>query len=409
MAKINSNYDRLVAGYLFPEIARRTKAFLEANPGIKIMRLGIGDTTKPITPSILKGLNYGVERLGHVETYRGYGDEQGDIRLKASLVKYYSNIGVNIYSSEIFISDGAKPDCANIQSIFSLENVVAIQDPAYPVYVDTNVIAGRTGQFNKEEGQYEGLVYMPCTEENNFFPDVPSRQIDLIYLCSPNNPTGAVATREQLKNFIDYARGIKAIIIFDAAYSFFILNHDLPKSIYEIDGAKECSIEINSFSKIAGFTGVRLGWTFVPKDIICENSDLGKINTIWNRRQCTFFNGASNIAQEGGLAALTEEGQEECKELVDYYMENARIIREGLKSIWLVVYGGENAPYIWMKTPNNMRSWEFFDKLLNETHVVGTPGIGFGARGEGYFRLSAFGHRENIKEAIESIKNNLRL
>jgi len=409
MAKINSNYDRLVAGYLFPEIARRTKAFLEANPGIKIMRLGIGDTTKPITPSILKGLNYGVERLGHVETYRGYGDEQGDIRLKASLVKYYSNIGVNIYSSEIFISDGAKPDCANIQSIFSLENVVAIQDPAYPVYVDTNVIAGRTGQFNKEEGQYEGLVYMPCTEENNFFPDVPSRQIDLIYLCSPNNPTGAVATREQLKNFIDYARGIKAIIIFDAAYSFFILNHDLPKSIYEIDGAKECSIEINSFSKIAGFTGVRLGWTVVPKDIICENSDLGKINTIWNRRQCTFFNGASNIAQEGGLAALTEEGQEECKELVDYYMENARIIREGLKSIWLVVYGGENAPYIWMKTPNNMRSWEFFDKLLNETHVVGTPGIGFGARGEGYFRLSAFGHRENIKEAIESIKNNLRL
>lgn len=373
------------------------------------MRLGIGDTTKPITPSILKGLNYGVERLGHVETYRGYGDEQGDIRLKASLVKYYSNIGVNIYSSEIFISDGAKPDCANIQSIFSLENVVAIQDPAYPVYVDTNVIAGRTGQFNKEEGQYEGLVYMPCTEENNFFPDVPSRQIDLIYLCSPNNPTGAVATREQLKNFIDYARGIKAIIIFDAAYSFFILNHDLPKSIYEIDGAKECSIEINSFSKIAGFTGVRLGWTVVPKDIICENSDLGKINTIWNRRQCTFFNGASNIAQEGGLAALTEEGQEECKELVDYYMENARIIREGLKSIGLVVYGGENAPYIWMKTPNNMRSWEFFDKLLNETHVVGTPGIGFGARGEGYFRLSAFGHRENIKEAIESIKNNLRL
>ncbi|MBU2579205.1 LL-diaminopimelate aminotransferase [Patescibacteria group bacterium] len=407
MAKINSNYRKLSAGYLFQEIARRTKEFTETNPGIKIMKLGIGNTTESITPTILKGLHFGVEKLGKAETYSGYGDEQGDKCLREALVKHYEKKGIILDISEIFISDGAKPDTANIQSIFSLENIIAVQDPSYPVYVDTNVIAGRTNKFNEKKGQYDGIVYMPCVEENNFFPEIPNKKVDIIYLCFPNNPTGATATKEQLKKFVDYAIKNKAIIIFDAAYSAFISDSDLPKSIYEIEESKKCSIEINSFSKIAGFTGIRLGWTIVPKDLIVENSEFGELNNMWNRRQTTFFNGASNIAQEGGLVALTEQGQKECKILADYYMTNAKIIKQGLESIGLKVYGGENAPYLWIKIPNRMDSWDFFNKLLNETHVVGTPGSGFGPSGQGYFRLSAFGHRKDIEEAVESIKNNL--
>jgi LL-diaminopimelate aminotransferase len=409
MARVNQNYDKLAAGYLFPEIAKRTKAFMEKNPGVKVMRLGIGNTTEPLTPHVDLNLIWGALKLYFPEQYTGYGDEQGDTRLRNMLSHQYKKIGAQIEPSDIFVSDGAKPDSANIQSIFGLENIVAVQDPAYPVYVDTNVIAGRTGKFNKETGMYEGLVYMPCSKENRFFPDVPKQKVDLIYLCSPNNPTGAVATKEQLKTFVDYARENKAVIIFDAAYAAFIKDPSLPRTIYEVEGSKECAIELNSFSKSAGFTGVRLGWSVVPKDLVVEGTDKGQVNSLWNRRQCTFFNGASNIVQEGGLAALSEKGLKENQETIDYYMANAQIIREGLASMGMEVFGGVNAPYVWLKTPNNLKSWDFFDKLLNETHVVGTPGSGFGPNGEGYFRLSSFGHKGNIEEAVASIKTNLRL
>ncbi|MBN2413696.1 LL-diaminopimelate aminotransferase [candidate division KSB1 bacterium] len=407
MATINSNYNKLAAGYLFPEIARRTRAFLEKNPGVKVMRLGIGNTTEPLTPSVIKGLFSGVEKLASVDTYTGYGDEQGDARLREALKKQYAGLGVNLDIGEIFVSDGAKPDSGNIQSIFGQDNIIAVQDPAYPVYVDTNVIAGRTGFFNKQRGLYDGIVYMPCTEANGFFSPVPDQKVDLIYICSPNNPTGTVATKEQLKTFVDYARRNKAVIIFDAAYSAFIKDDSLPKSIFQIDGAAECALEINSFSKIAGFTGVRLGWAVVPKALTVENSEPGKINALWNRRQSTFFNGASNIVQEGGLAALSEQGAKECRGLIDYYMDNALIIKNGLTEIGIRVFGGDNGPYIWMQTLNGMNSWDFFDKLITETHVVGTPGSGFGPSGEGYFRLSSFGHKQDIINAVDSIKQNL--
>jgi len=397
MVKINGNYDRLPASYLFSEIAKRTKIFQASHPDVKVMRLGIGNTTEPLPPSIIEGLRTGVDKLARVETYTGYGDEQGDTRLRQAIAGDYKKRGVNVDASEVFVSDGAKCDTANIQSIFGLENIVAVQDPAYPVYVDTNILSGRN------------VVYMPCPVDNNFFPFVPEQKVDLIYLCSPNNPTGAVATRKHLREFVDFARQNKSIILFDAAYSSFIRDKNLPRSIYELDGAKECAIEINSFSKSAGFTGVRLGWTVVPFDLMVEGVDPKKINAMWNRRQTTFFNGASNIVQEGGLSALTSEGQAECQKVIDYYMGNADIIREGLTTKGLIVYGGVNAPYLWMKTPNNLKSWDFFDKMLEEAHVVGTPGSGFGPGGEGYFRLSAFGHRENVISAVKSINENLRL
>ena len=407
MARINENYDKLASSYLFPEIARRTRSFSEKNPGVSILRLGIGNTTEPLTPTVIKGLRDGVEKLANVKTYTGYGDEQGDIRLRKSICELYAKLGVSLEHDEVFVSDGAKPDSANIQSIFSSFSVIAVQDPAYPVYVDSNVIAGHTGQANGIV--YEKILYMPCKEENGFFPEVPKEKVDLIYLCSPNNPTGAVATKEQLKGFVDYAIKNKAIIIFDSAYSSYISDKSLPKSIYEIDRAKECAIEISSFSKSAGFTGVRLGWCIVPKSLVAEDASFGKINSLWNRRQTTMFNGASNIAQEGGLAALTEDGLQENQRIIDYYMENAKIIHSTLSEMGFKVYGGINAPYLWVKTPNNMMSWEFFDKMLSEAHVVITPGSGFGPAGEGYFRVSAFGHRENIVEAVTNIKNNLKI
>jgi LL-diaminopimelate aminotransferase len=409
MAHINHNYRKLSAGYLFPEIARRREAFLEENPGTTIRKLGIGNTTEPLTPAVLEGLKRGVEKLGSRETYSGYGDEQGDTRLRRSLAEYYARRGVSLDPDEFFISDGAKPDSGNIQSIFSTEDLVAVQDPAYPVYVDTNVISGRTGEFDTSKGRYKGLLYMPCTEENGFFPAIPEQKADLIYLCSPNNPTGAVASHEQLQGFVDYARKNKAVIIFDASYSEYIADDSLPKTIYEVEGAKECAIEINSFSKFAGFTGVRLGWSIVPSALTVEDSKPDELRGMWNRRQSTFFNGASNIVQEGGLAVLSEAGLAESRSLVDYYMENARIIREGMSALGLTAYGGDNAPYIWLKTPAGLSSWQFFDKLLHETGVIGTPGVGFGPGGEGFFRLSAFGHREDIEAAVEIIKRNLRL
>lgn len=407
MATINANYTKLAAGYLFPEIGRRTREFAAANPGATVMKLGIGNTTEPLTAAILDGLRGGVERLGARETYSGYGDEQGNTDLREALAARYAGYGVQLDPDEFFVSDGAKPDSANIQSIFATDNVVAVQDPAYPVYVDSNVIAGRTGQA--DGGQYAGLVYMPCTEANGFFPALPDHNVDLIYLCSPNNPTGTVATKEQLKRFVDHALAHKAVIVFDAAYAAYIADPDLPRSIYEVDGAKDCAIEINSFSKEAGFTGVRLGWTVVPKALACEDGEPGTLHKLWFRRQTTMFNGASNIVQAGGVAALSEQGQAECRELVAYYMNNARVIREGLRGLGLTVYGGVNAPYVWLKTPGGMSSWDFFDKLLNETHVVGTPGSGFGPGGEGFFRLSAFGHAEDVQRAVDSITSNLRL
>lgn len=407
MATINAHYDKLQAGYLFPEIAKRGRAFLAQHPGAQVMRLGIGNTTEPLTPAILAGLRRGVEKLADVKTYSGYGDEQGNADLREALVKRYAGYGVSLEADEVFVSDGAKPDSANIQSIFGLNNVVAVQDPAYPVYVDSNVIAGRTGPLNG--GQYDGLVYMPCTEANGFFPDVPRGKVDLIYLCSPNNPTGAAATKSHLKQFVDYAMAHRAVIIYDAAYASFISDPQLPRTIFEVDGAKTCALEINSFSKEAGFTGVRLGWSVIPKTLTCENSEPEKLNRLWLRRQTTMFNGASNIVQEGGLAVLSDQGQQECKQIIDYYMNNARVIREGLESIGIKVFGGVNAPYLWMQTPHRMPSWDFFDKLLNEAHVVGTPGSGFGPSGEGYFRLSAFGHAEDIRKAVDSIRRNLKL
>ena len=410
MATINENYKKLAAGYLFPEIAKRTKDFSEKNPGVHLLKLGIGNTTEPLTPTVIEGLHRAVDELATVETYSGYGDSSnGEQNLRELLQKLYNERDVSLEISEIFVSDGAKPDSGNIQSIFGLQNRVAVQDPAYPVYVDTNVIAGRAAVYNSEKGLYEGLIYMPCVEDNQFFPSIPDEKVDLIYLCSPNNPTGAVATKEQLQKFVDYARQHHAVIIFDAAYSAFISDDTLPRSIFEVEGSKECAIEINSFSKVAGFTGLRLGWSVVPRTLVAENAEPGDIHSLWDRRQNTFFNGASNIVQAGGVAALSTQGRQECQGLVDYYMDNANLIHQALTKMDMNVYGGINAPYVWLMAPDGMTSWEFFDKLLNEAHVVGTPGSGFGPSGEGFVRLSAFGHRQDIERAVTSIQNHLQL
>ncbi|MRR51305.1 MAG: LL-diaminopimelate aminotransferase [Rhodocyclaceae bacterium] len=410
MALINDNYLKLKAGYLFPEIGRRVKAFAEANPQAKIIRLGIGDVTRPLPPAILKAFHDAVDDLSRVETFAGYGPEQGyDWLINAVIEKSYQPLGVSLKTSEVFISDGSKCDCANILDIFALENVVAIGDPVYPVYNDTNVMIGRTGEAN-ELGYYKGLVYLPCTEANGFNPAFPDQEVDIIYLCFPNNPTGAVATKEQLKGWVDYALKHNAVIFFDAAYEAFITDPAIPHSIYEIEGAKKCAIEFRSFSKTAGFTGVRCALTVVPEELSAHTAagESIQLNRLWNRRQSTKFNGVSYPVQKAAAAVYTEEGWKQTREVIDYYMENARIIREGLASAGLTVYGGVNAPYIWLKTPGGMTSWDFFDRLLTECNVVGTPGSGFGPSGEGFFRLSAFGNRENVEEAVERIRKNLK-
>lgn len=409
MARVNTNYRKLSSGYLFPEINRRVNIFQGENEGIIIHNLGIGNTTEALTPAVISGLADGVERLSRRESYRGYGDEQGDIELRDALVRFYNRRAVKLDPDEIFISDGAKPDSGNIQSIFCAESRIAFQDPAYPVYVDSNVIAGRSGFYDSNLGKYDGFVYMICNEANGFIPEPPREKVDLLYLCSPNNPTGAVATHEELKKFVDYALERCAVIIFDASYAEFIADPGLPRSIFEVEGARRCAVEINSFSKFAGFTGVRLGWSVVPKDLSAEESEPGELHRFWLRRQTTFFNGASNIAQRGGVAVLTEEGLRESYGLIAYYMENARIMRESLHSLGLQVYGGINAPYLWLKVPGDLTSWGFFDKLLAEAAVVGTPGSGFGPAGEGYFRLSAFGLRNDIENAVLSIRENLKI
>ena len=397
MAKLNQNYSKLPKTYLFSEIAKRAKAFSAKNPGVELMKLGIGNTTLPLSPIALKGLEDGVKKLADVKTYTGYGDEQGNTSLREAVAAWYKERGISLDPSEIFISDGAKSDSANIASIFSDDAIIAVSDPVYPVYHDANIIAGKK------------IVLMDCLEKNNFIPEVPKGKVDVIFLCSPNNPTGAVATKKQLKEFVDYAIKNNAVIVFDAAYSEYISDEKLPGSIYQIPGAKKCAIELQSLSKMAGFTGVRLGWSVVPKDLIIENTEVGEVNGIWNRRQTTMFNGASNIVQNAGIQVLSKKGQAESQKLISYYMKNARIIRNGMEALGLTVFGGNNAPYIWVKNPAGLTSWEFFDKLLEECHVISTPGSGFGAKGEGYVRLSAFGQKENIEKAVKSIRENLSL
>jgi LL-diaminopimelate aminotransferase len=409
VARLNDNYLKLKAGYLFPEIGRRVKVFSEANPEAKIIRLGIGDVTQPLAPAVLKAFHDGVDDLAKADDFKGYGPEQGyEFLIDALIEKAYKPLGVDLKKSEIFISDGSKCDCANILDIFALDNKVAICDPVYPVYNDTNVMVGRTGEAD-DKGYYEGLTYLACTEDNHFTPAIPDKKVDIVYLCYPNNPTGAVATREDLKKWVDYALANDAVIFFDAAYEAFITEPGIPHSIYEIEGAKRCAIEFRSFSKTAGFTGVRCALTVVPEELMAEtgNGEKSSLNKLWNRRQSTKFNGVSYPVQKAAAAVYSEEGWTQVKETIDYYMENARLIREGLEAAGLTVYGGVNAPYIWLKTPNGMSSWDFFDKLLSECHVVGTPGSGFGPSGEGFYRLSAFGGRENVLEAIDRIKKNL--
>ena len=410
MTLVNENYLKLKAGYLFPEIARRVRVFTEANPQAEVIRLGIGDVTRPLPPAVINAFQQAVEELAVEKTFMGYGPEQGyDFLINTIIEKSYNPLGVQLKSSEVFISDGSKCDTANILDIFALGNVVAIGDPVYPVYNDTNVMIGRTGDVD-EQGYYRGLVYMPCTEANGFTPDFPRHKVDIIYLCFPNNPTGAVATREQLRGWVNYALKSDAIILFDAAYEAFITDPAIPHSIYEIEGAKSCAIEFRSFSKTAGFTGVRCALTVVPEELVARtiNGEAVHINKLWNRRQSTKFNGVSYPVQKAAAAVYTDEGWKQTREIIDYYMENAGIIRCGLASAGLTVYGGVNAPYIWLKTPQGITSWDFFDKLLKECCVVGTPGSGFGPSGEGYFRLSAFGNRENVIEAVERIRGNLK-
>jgi len=406
MARINDNYLKLKAGYLFPEIGRRVREFTDANPSAKVIRLGIGDVTLPLVPAVIKAFHAAVDDLAKGETFHGYGPEQGYSWLIDTIIdKAYKPLGVSLKTSEMFISDGSKCDCSNILDIFDNSNVVAIGDPVYPVYNDTNVMVGRTGEAD-EKGYYENIVYLPCTAENDFSPAFPKEKVDIIYLCSPNNPTGTVTTREQLKGWVDFARKNNAIIFFDAAYEAFITESDIPRSIYEIDGAKECAIEFRSFSKTAGFTGVRCGLTVVPENLMATTAKGEKIalNKLWNRRQSTKFNGVSYPVQKAAQAVYSDEGWPQVKDVIDYYMDNARIIREGLTAAGIQCFGGVNAPYIWLKTPEGMSSWDFFDKLLTECHVVGTPGSGFGPSGEGYFRLSAFGDKENVVKAVDRIK-----
>ena len=410
MATINDNYLKLKAGYLFPEIARRVNTFVEANPDAPIIKLGIGDVTEPLPEACRNAMIQAVQDMGDRGSFKGYGPEQGYGWLREKIAQHdFQSRGCAIDASEIFISDGSKCDCGNILDIFGDNNSIAVTDPVYPVYVDTNVMAGHTGVV-KDNGEYEGLVYLPINAENNFTASIPSEKVDLIYLCFPNNPTGAVATKEHLQAWVNYARAHGSIILFDAAYEAFITDPTLPHSIYEIEGARECAIEFRSFSKNAGFTGTRCALTVVPKSLKGKAADGSEVELhgLWNRRQSTKFNGVSYIVQRGAKAVYSAEGQAQTKALIDFYMENARIIREQLTAAGISVYGGVNAPYVWVKTPNNLSSWDFFDKLLHTCNVVGTPGSGFGAAGEGYFRISAFNSRENVVEAMARVTAKFR-
>ena len=410
MATINNSYFKLPGSYLFAEIARRVNAFKTANPSANIIRLGIGDVTRPLVPAVIDGLHKAVDEMAQPATFRGYGPEQGyEFLIKAIIDNDYTPRGIQLGLDEVFVSDGAKSDVGNIQEIFGVDNIVAITDPVYPVYLDSNVMAGRTGAY--QDGRFQKIVYMPCTAENDFTPALPQSKVDMIYLCAPNNPTGTTLSKAELAKWVKYAKENEAIILFDSAYEAFIQEPDVPHSIYEIDGAKDVAIEFRSFSKTAGFTGTRCAYTVVPKTVMGRTAagDQQPLNPMWNRRQTTKFNGVPYIIQRGAEAVYTPAGQEQIKETIRYYMNNATIIREGLQSVGLSVFGGVNAPYIWLQTPNKMDSWAFFDKLLTEVNIVGTPGTGFGPSGAGYFRLTAFGSRENTEEAITRIKTKLAI
>ncbi len=403
MFKANPNYLKLPGSYLFSTISKKVTAFKEANPNESVISLGIGDVTQPLSPSVLKALHDAVDEMGDSKTFKGYAPDLGyDFLRKAIADTEYKARGCKIAEDEIFVSDGAKSDSGNIQEIFDATCTIAVCDPVYPVYVDSNVMAGRTGTYDAALERWSDVIYMPCTAENDFVPAFPEKTPDIIYICSPNNPTGTAMKKKDLQAWVDYAAERHSVIIYDAAYEAYISEEDVPHSIYEMDGARECAIEIRSFSKNAGFTGVRLGYTVVPKDL--KDSDGVALHGLWARRHGTKFNGAPYIQQRAGAAVYTAEGQKEIASLVSYYMENARTIKEGLTEAGYTMYGGVNAPYIWLAVPDGMKSWDFFDHMLNDAHIVGTPGSGFGPSGEGYFRLTAFGTHENTIEAVRRIK-----
>ncbi len=403
MITLNHDYLKLRGSYLFSEIAKRVAAYSAQHPDEKIIRLGIGDVTRPLPPSVISALHSAVDEMAHEETFRGYAPDLGYEFLRNAIAEHdYQKRGCDIRPDEVFVSDGAKSDSGNIQEIFGADCTVAVCDPVYPVYVDTNVMSGRAGDYDEASGLWSSIIYMPCTAENGFAPQLPGEIPDLIYLCFPNNPTGATVTKDVLQTWVDFANKHGSVIIYDAAYEAYISETDIPHSIYECEGARTCAIEIRSFSKNAGFTGLRLGFTVIPKDLVREGV---QVHSLWARRHGTKFNGAPYIVQKAGEAIYTPQGQSEVRELVGYYMTNASYILNGLKEAGYTVSGGINAPYIWLKTPDGMSSWEFFDYLLSKAHVVGTPGAGFGPSGEGYFRLTAFGAHEATKEAIERIKN----
>ncbi|WP_303867828.1 LL-diaminopimelate aminotransferase [Acetobacterium wieringae] len=411
MALINENYLKLPGSYLFSEIARRVEAYKTVNPEANIIRLGIGDVTKPLPEAVITGLHYAVDEMASEKTFKGYGPEQGYDFLLEKIIEFdFKARGVDLAVDEIFVSDGSKSDTANFQEIFSQNTRIAITDPVYPVYVDSNVMAGRSGTLGAD-GKWSDMVYIPCTAENGFVPQLPTEKVDLIYLCFPNNPTGTTINKTELKKWVDYAKANQAIILYDAAYEAYIQEDDVPHSIYEIEGAKAVAIEFRSFSKNAGFTGTRCSYVVVPKEVMgyTEAGEPVEINKLWNRRHCTKFNGVPYIIQKGAEAVYTEAGQAQIKALVAYYMNNAKMIREGVASTGIEVFGGVNAPYIWLKTPEGMDSWTFFDKLLTEVNIVGTPGVGFGPSGEGYFRLTAFGSKENTEEAIRRFTTEFKL
>lgn len=406
MTLVNDNYTKLPGNYLFSEIARRVNEFKSLHPTANIIRLGIGDVTKPLPKACIEAMHKAVDEMSDSSTFRGYGPEQGyDFLVNTIQKNDYTDKGLDIQTDEIFVSDGSKSDTGNIGDILGTDNVVAITDPVYPVYIDTNVMAGRAGVLG-EDGKWSNIVYLPCTEENNFVPALPNVKADIIYLCYPNNPTGTTLTRDELKVWVDYALANKSLILFDSAYEAYITEDNVPHSIYEIEGAKKVAIEFRSFSKTAGFTGTRCAYTVIPKELIAYTSknEEVQLNKLWNRRHTTKFNGVPYIIQRAAEACYSLEGKKQIKETIDYYLHNAKLIRESLTAQGLKVYGGVNSPYIWVKTPNNMTSWEFFDYLLNELNIVGTPGVGFGPSGEGYLRLTAFGTLENTKEAITRLK-----
>lgn len=409
MAFVNENFLKLTPSYLFSDIAKKVAAYKKANPDKRVIRLGIGDVTQPLAPAVIEAMHKAVDEMASAETFRGYGPEQGyDFLQKAIIENDFLPRGIELGVDEIFVNDGAKSDTGNIGDILAKDNVIGVTDPIYPVYIDSNVMAGRAG--DNVDGLWSNIVYLPCNGENDFTPSLPEKKVDVVYLCYPNNPTGTVITREQLKRWVDYAIENDVLIMYDAAYEAYIQDESIPHSIYEIEGAKKVAIEFHSFSKTAGFTGARCGYTVVPKEVTARTAGGERValNKVWLRRQCTKFNGTSYITQRGAEAVYSPEGQKQIRATIAYYMENARIMREAFAEMGVKTYGGENAPYIWVQTPNGMSSWEFFDALLKEANVVGTPGVGFGPAGEGYFRFTAFGQKEDCVEAMERVKKWLK-